>query len=142
MGTLAATFILKMYPASIARKLTGNPKRMTSPRLAPRIPAAAMGPGVGGTRQCVDVSPRLNAIAGAASVIFADLESALFSGESITKPESAYTGRETIQPTRAITSGTRFLPIILNMLSARLYAPPEFSRKVPIIVPATITMPI
>ena len=53
------------------------------------MPAAAMGPGVGGTRQWVMVRPRPRAQAVAASVMPAFLDSARFSGVRITKPESA-----------------------------------------------------
>ncbi len=72
-----------------------SPNSITRPRLAPRMPAAAIGPGVGGTRQWVAVRPRPRAIAGPASEILALFESALFKGDKITKPESANTGIET-----------------------------------------------
>ena len=41
-----------------------------------------------------------------------------------------------------IASVTRFLPIIPSTFSASVKAPPEFSRKAPIIIPKTIIRPI
>ena len=65
------------------------PIRITRPRSAPIMPAAAIGPGVGGTRQCVMVRPSPSAQAEAARVIPAFFDSARLSGVRITNPESA-----------------------------------------------------
>ncbi len=71
------------------------PKAITRPRSALRIAAAAMGPGVGGTRQWVVIRPVDKAIAEPAREILAFFESALLRDERMTKPESAKTGMET-----------------------------------------------
>ena len=55
-----ANLTAKNHPAKSATRLIGNPRRMTKPRSAPRIPAAATGPGVGGMMECVTYKPRLN----------------------------------------------------------------------------------
>ena len=82
-------FCDKVSAAIMAAILATMPVRITSPRSASIMPAAAMGPGVGGTKQCVRVSPSDRAMAVLARVILAFLESALLSGARITKPESA-----------------------------------------------------
>ncbi len=46
---LAANFTEKNQPAARAMILTREPHRTTKPRSAPSSPAAATGPGVGGT---------------------------------------------------------------------------------------------
>ena len=67
---------IKIFEANIEAKihaekrvieLTANQTMITNPISASKIPAAAIGPGVGGTRQCVIVKPKLRAIAGPAN---------------------------------------------------------------------------
>jgi hypothetical protein len=67
---------------------------------------------------------------------------ALFSGARSTKPESQNTGIETIYPTIAMARGTFLSPVRRNVHSAIRYAPPDLSKKVPMIEPQIITMPI
>ncbi len=50
---LDAYFTANHHPISVAGRETIRPKSMTRPRSAPIVPAAAIGPGVGGTRQWV-----------------------------------------------------------------------------------------
>lgn len=56
------------------------------------MPAAAMGPGVGGAIVCVAIKPKAKAMAGAARVMPAFFDRLLFNGESNKKPLSAKTG--------------------------------------------------
>ncbi len=93
---MEAYFFAKIIPTTNAMILTGKPNAMTSPRSAPRIPAAAMGPGVGGTMVCEAIKPKPKAMAGPAIEIFAFLERLLFNGCNNIKPLSANTGMETI----------------------------------------------
>ena len=58
------------------------------------MPAAAMGPGVGGTSVCEVWSPSIRAMTVVASESLARSVSAWFSGASITNAESAKTGME------------------------------------------------
>ena len=139
---LDATFIEKNHPDIMATKLTGRPKRITIPRSASRIPAAATGPGVGGISECVTYNPRLNAIAVTARVTFICLAKALANGDKTIKAESQKTGMLTIYPTMLMASGIFFFPTIFNAPTASLKAPPDISRNFPIMDPANITMPI
>ena len=65
---------------------------MVRPRSAPKVPAMAMGPGVGGTRQCVAYRPPDSAVAITAREMLLCCASARLIGESTTKPESQNTG--------------------------------------------------
>ena len=65
---------------------------MVSPRSASRVPAIAIGPGVGGTRQWVAYRPPESAVAITARETLLWLASALEIGLKITKPESQKTG--------------------------------------------------
>ena len=91
-----AYFLANMIPTTKATILVGNPNAMTKPKSAPKIPAAAIGPGVGGTIVCDAIKPKPNAIAGPAMEILAFLERLLFRGCSNIKPLSANTGIDTI----------------------------------------------
>src|SRR5690606_3638749 len=62
-NTFAATLWAKSKPAPSATPDAIKPKPITSPKLAPRIPAAAIGPGVGGTNAWVQDRPNPSATA-------------------------------------------------------------------------------
>ena len=47
------TFFAQMIATNTAGMETRRPTRIVRPRSAPSVPAMAIGPGVGGTRQCV-----------------------------------------------------------------------------------------
>jgi hypothetical protein len=87
--------VANSQPTTSAHRLTSKPHIIVSPKSAPMMPAAATGPGVGGTMVWVAYSPRLSAIALAARVMPALRASAFISGDSSTKPESQNTGMET-----------------------------------------------
>src|SRR5690606_5614911 len=93
-NTFAATLWAKSNPAANVTPATIIPKPITIPRSAPRMPAAAIGPGVGGTKAWVQDNPNPNATAVPASESPAFLVRLLFSAESNTKPLSAKTGIE------------------------------------------------
>src|SRR5690625_653841 len=85
---------------------------------APILPAAAIGPGVGGTNVCVAYKPVANAIETEATATFACLAIAFFKEDKITKPESQKTGILTIAPITLIAICGRLGPIILKTNSA------------------------
>ena len=66
----------------------------------------------------------------------------LLSGERITNPESQNTGMETIYPAILMARGDLSLPTTLSMEFVIASAAPVFSRIVPMMVPATITIPM
>jgi len=82
-----------------------SPYTITIPRLAPVIPAAAMGPGVGGTMVWVAYRPVARAIAMTAIELPDSLAKALFNGVKITYPESQNTGMETTYPAILMSQG-------------------------------------
>ncbi len=87
---------------------------------ASKIPAAAIGPGVGGTSVWDAVKPSANATAEADNVIFAFFERLLFRGDRRMKPLSAKTGIETNHPMIPMAEGTRFRPVMCSTFSAIL----------------------
>ena len=64
------------------------------------------------------------------------------SGDRIMNPLSQKTGIETRYPINDIAVYTLFGPINLRIIRAIVYAPPDFSRKIPSISPETIIIPI
>src|SRR5690606_26016051 len=91
---LAANFVAYIIPTNVAKALTGTPTSKTIPKSALNIPAAAMGPGVGGTNVCVAVRPNPSATAGPAKEMPAFFDKVLLSEDTSKKPLSAYTGME------------------------------------------------
>ncbi len=106
------------------------------------IDAAANGPGVGGTKTCVAYNPAARDVPSTASDIPVFLFIALFNVDRITYPESQNTGIDTINPVRFIAKGDLSFPVAFKRLSAIYFAAPVFSKKVPIIDPQAITMPM
>ena len=92
-------------------ELTMIPQKITAPRSAPIIPAAAMGPGVGGTREWVEVTPNVKATVVAANGTLLFKESDLLIGLIMTNALSPNTGIDNIQPVIIIASITDFSPI-------------------------------
>ena len=62
--------------------------------------------------------------------------------DRITKPESQNTGMETTKPVRPRTTSARLMPTSFRMDRAIRLAAPLFSRKMPMIQPKPITMPM
>ncbi len=62
--------------------------------------------------------------------------------DKMIKPESQYTGMETIKPVRFIARGAFFFPTSLMTQLAKAMAPPLLSRYTPIMVPNAIMIPI
>ncbi len=79
-------------PAIAATAATAKPSSNTFVRSAPRMPAAATGPGVGGTSVCVASKPSAKAIEVAAILTPALRLSVLLSVERRIKPLSQKTG--------------------------------------------------
>ena len=71
---------------------TRRPTSMVNPKSASRVPAMAIGPGVGGTRQWVAYKPPDRAVAMTARDTLLWLARALEIGLKMTKPESQNTG--------------------------------------------------
>ncbi len=69
-----------------------RPTKITVPRSAFSVPAMAIGPGVGGTRQWVAYRPADRAVPMTARDTLERSARALAIGERITKPESQKTG--------------------------------------------------
>lgn len=117
---------------------------MTVPKYpsAPIFPAAAIGPGVGGTSVCVAYKPFASATDMEATATFARLANAFLKLDKLTKPESQKTGMDTIKPIMLMASCGLLGPTILNTTSAIRNAAPSFSKMVPIIVPKTMTSPM
>lgn len=88
------------------------------------------------------MSPKLKAVAPIANEIFTFFDNAFARGAMIINPESQKTGMLTTYPIMLKANGTFFFPTILRVLPASVTAPPDFSRNVPIIEPARITIPI
>src|SRR3546814_4301684 len=94
----AATLWAKSKAAPKATPDAIKPSPMTMPRSAPRMPAAATGPGVGGTKACVQDNPNPNATAVPAKEGHTFLFRLLFNDESKTTALSAKTGMEIKKP--------------------------------------------
>lgn len=77
-----------------------------------------------------------------ANEIFTCFVKAFAKGAIIMNPESQNTGMLTIYPIILKARGTFFLPTIFKVLPASVNAPPDFSRNLPIIEPARITIPM
>lgn len=101
-----------------------------------------MGHGVGGTRQCVAYNPSDKAVAITARKILLLPAKALEIGLKITKPESQNTGIPVIYPVIPIVNTLLSFPTSFKIVCAIVNAAPVFSKIVPIIVPAKITIPI
>ena len=71
---------------------TTRPIKMVRPKSASRVPAIAIGPGVGGTRQWVAYRPPDRAVAITAREMLDWDASARLMGDKTTKPESQKTG--------------------------------------------------
>jgi hypothetical protein len=56
---LETKYFTKKKQGTRASKLIITPQKITIPKSAPRIPAAAIGPGVGGTREWLADTPGL-----------------------------------------------------------------------------------
>ena len=67
---------------------------------------------------------------------------ARFRVDRITNPESQNTGIETMNPVMFIARCDLFLPVNMSKESAMDLAPPVLSKKVPIMVPHAITIPM
>ena len=67
---------------------------------------------------------------------------ALFNEDKIMKAESQKTGIDTIIPVIFIANGDFFVPIIRSKVLAIFFVPPDFSRKVPIMDPKAIIIPM
>ena len=67
---------------------------------------------------------------------------ALFNVESMTKPESQNTGIETMLPVKFIAKAEFLFPTTCKTLLAIDFAAPVFSKKVPIIEPHAIIIPM
>ena len=75
---------------------TIRPMKITIPRSACRLLAAAMGPGVGGTNVCVAYNPVDSAVAMTAMETPDFFDNDLFRADRMTKPESQNTGIDVI----------------------------------------------
>jgi hypothetical protein len=87
-------------------------------------------------------NPRLKDIAITAKDILIVRARALESGDRTINAESQNTGILTMYPTMDMARGRFFLPTIFRAPVASLNAPPDFSRNLPMIEPARITIPI
>jgi hypothetical protein len=121
-----------------------TPSPMTSSRLSPTpsVPAAAMGPGVGGMKQWLMYRPMESATVMATLLVPVRLTIALRMGFKMTKPLSQNTGMDTIQPMSSMASSGCFLPTSFTTLSAIFRAAPVFSSSVPTSAPKMMTMPM
>src|SRR5699024_1123421 len=99
------------------------------------LPAAAIGPGVGGTKLCVANKPVARATASEATATLARLAKAFFKEDKIIYPESQKTGILTIAPIILIANCGLFSPTMRRTNSAIRKAAPERSNITPIIVP-------
>jgi len=142
ISNLLEIFNAYRYPTNMTGIEISKPTRITNPRSAFNVPAMIIGPGVGGTRQWVAYSPELKQVAITARETPDFAAKALLIGERMTKPESQKTGILTIYPVRLMVKGACFLPTTLRIVLAIVSAAPVFSRIVPIIVPAIITIPM
>ena len=86
-------FLANCMTTSKLKLLVMTPEKMTQPKSAPTIAAAAKGPGVGGTMVWEAVKPIPKATAVPASETPTFRVKALFNGVKITNPESAKTGK-------------------------------------------------
>ena len=120
------------------------PNAITSNKLSakPALPAAAMGPGVGGIMTCDAYNPADNATVMATLEVIVRRRKALRIGSKITKPLSQNTGIETTQPMIMMANSGCFFPTSLTTISANLMAAPVRSKRTPIRAPRMMTIPI
>src|SRR5699024_10930660 len=100
-GRFLVNFIAQKYPANIVINETKEPNNITqiSPVASmPTLPAAASGPGVGGTKVCVAYEPVAREARETITLIFDFFATVLLCEDNITYPESQKTGIETNQP--------------------------------------------
>src|SRR5690606_19666328 len=93
-----------------------KPQKITCPRSAPRIPAVAMGPGVGGTREWLEDKPRVSATVVAAKGNLPLNDRDLLIGCMIIKALSPKTGMDSMNPVIIIASMTDFSPMNFKTL--------------------------
>ena len=117
---------------------------MTSSRYspAPRVWAAAMGPGVGGMKTCAMYRPQERQTVIATLDLPVRLTSALRMGLRMTKPLSQKTGMDTTQPISSMASSGFFSPTREMTMSASFSAAPVFSSTEPMKAPRMMTMPM
>jgi len=119
-----------------------SPNTITIPISASRFPAAAIGPGVGGTNVWVAYNPEERATAMVAMEMFAFFASVLLSDERITNPLSQKTETDTTAPVIDIARADFDFPISARTVFAMVSVAFDFSSMVPIIVPAMMTIPM
>ena len=108
----------------------------------PRVLAAAMGPGVGGMKQCATYRPMESATVEATEDLPVRCTRDLRMGFRMTKPESQNTGMETTQPMMTMAASGCFLPTSLTTQSDIFRAAPEASNRLPTRAPRMMTMPM
>ena len=151
-GTTRSGYFLPKWRNSGTAKMNSGteiamPHRMNMPRstlrpLSWKVPTTASGPGVGGTMKWVMYSPIPRIPPSQTMDFLVRRENSLAREDRITKPESQKTGMETTQPVRPRTMSQFFTPTALRMVSAMHLAAPLFSRKIPMMQPKPITMPM
>src|SRR5690606_41739476 len=99
--------LAQSMPAMAVMKATTRPTSMTRPRLdsSPRLPAAAMGPGVGGTKVWVAYSPVARATLMATTETSMRAARAVFDALGMTEAETQDTGMEHSQALREMVRG-------------------------------------
>ena len=107
-----------------------------------KVPTTARGPGVGGTMKWVMYRPMPRMPPSQTMDFLVRRENSLAREDRMTKPESQKTGMETTKPVRPRTTSQFLTPTSFRMVSAILFAAPDFSRKIPMIQPKPMTTPM
>src|SRR5699024_1062326 len=144
-GRSLVNFIAQKYPANIVINETKDPNKIThiSPvGSIPTLPAAAIGPGVGGTNVCDAYNPVAKETDGTITFVFDFLATALLNEDSMTKPESQNTGIETIQPIIDMDKDGNLSRVHFKTTSPMVTAASVYSKYLPMIVPKIISSPI
>ena len=119
-----------------------NPTINSKPIGASIISAAAIGPGVGGTKTCADNKPVANQIDRIINLYPVFLLTSFITDESNINAASQKTGIEIIKPIIFNENGEFFAPSISTKTFTIFFVLPVFSRNTPRIDPASISGPI
>jgi len=129
-------------PAETVAAMSPKPMIRPSWSMMPRFPAAASGPGVGGTKVCVAYRPVIRAMVIATSETLARTAMAFFRELRMTKPESQNTGTDTMKPMMLMVRVGNRVPSTRMRASAMAMAAPVRSRITPMIVPNRMINPM
>ena len=107
-----------------------------------KVLTTARGPGVGGTMKWVIYRPMPRMPPRPTMDFLVRRENSFAREDRMTKPESQKTGMETTKPVRPRTTSARLTPTSFRMVIAIRLAAPLFSKKIPMMQPKPMTIPM